>query len=67
MKNAAQAGRRILADASGDGEKRVGYVERISRIAELVGDDSDLVFRLVEPEHRAGEIRPERAVDPGRA
>ena len=37
-----------------------------SRIAALISHDADFVA-LVEPEHRADEIRPERAIDPGGA
>ena len=37
------------------------------RIAQLVGDDADLLARLGKPQHGADEIRAEGAMDPGGA
>ncbi len=42
-----------------------GQVTRPRGLAHLVGDHRHRVVRPREPEHRRGEVRPVRAVDPG--
>ena len=57
----------ILAQAlAATASSAVGEVERRGRIAALVGDDRDLIARLVETKHRRDEIRAERADRPRR-
>ena len=47
--------------------RRLGQVAHVGRAAPLVGDDGDLVALRAEPEHRAHEVVPRLAEEPGRA